>query len=125
MNPPRVMTIDSTEAAMGRWMKDFENTATPHFCTRWGQVWSALPRAAEDGRAQRAAHLEAGPVRNHQGQNAEDEGQRGHDDWPQTQLARLQGCLAARHAGGPLDLGELDDEDGVLAGQADQHHEAD
>ena len=81
--------------------------------------------AAEDGRAQRPPHLGAGPVRDHQRHHAEDEGERGHHDRPQPQPARLQRRLAARHAGLALLLGELDDQDGVLAGQADQHHEAD
>ena len=38
---------------------------------------------------------------------------------------RLQGRLAPRHARFLLLLGDLDDEDRVLAGQTDQHHETD
>src|SRR6185312_12843100 len=32
MKPPSVMMIDITEAAIGRLMKNFENTSIPHFC---------------------------------------------------------------------------------------------
>ena len=65
------------------------------------------------------------PVGDHQRHDAEDEGERGHQDRPQPQPARLQRGLAPRQARLALLLGELDDQDGVLAGQADQHHEAD
>ena len=81
--------------------------------------------AAEDRRAQRPAHLGAGPLGEHQRHDAEDEGERGHQDRPQPQPARLQRRFAPRHARLLALLGELDDQDGVLARQADQHHEAD
>src|SRR6185437_8489637 len=32
MRPPRTVMMDSTEAAIGRLMKNFENTVAPHFC---------------------------------------------------------------------------------------------
>ncbi len=66
------------------------------------------------------------PVVTKQRHHAEDEGERRHQDRPQTQLARRQRRVAARQAAFlVLVLGELDDQDGVLARQADQHHEAD
>ena len=59
------------------------------------------------------------------GSDAEDERRRGHDDRPQAELAGRQGGLASRRAFLALVLGELHDEDGILAGQPHQHHEAD
>ena len=48
--------------------------------------------------AQRAPHLGAGPLGDHQRHDAQDEGERGHHDRPQAQLAGLQRGLAARRA---------------------------
>ena len=81
--------------------------------------------AAEDRRAQRPPHLGAGALGDHQRHDAEDEGERGHQDRPQPQPAGLEGRLAPRHARLLALLGELDDQDRVLARQADQDHEAD
>ena len=65
------------------------------------------------------------PVAMASGTHAEDEGEGGHQDRPQPRARRLDGGLEAV---GALLLGlagELDDQDGVLGGQADQHDEAD
>ncbi len=80
---------------------------------------------AEDGQAQRPPHLRPGADRDHQRHDAEDERERGHQDRPQTQLHRRQRGVAARQPRLALVLGEFDNQDRVLAGQADQHHEAD
>ena len=61
------------------------------------------------------------PVATHQRHHAQDEGEGGHEDGPQADLGRLDRGL---HDGlAPLAqlLGELDDEDRVLARQAHQH----
>jgi WD40 repeat protein len=71
---------------------------------------------AEDRGAERAAHFGAGTHRNHQRHHAQDEGKRRHHDRPQTQLARLQRGLVGRHPRLVPYLGELDDQNRVLAG---------
>ena len=63
--------------------------------------------------------------RDHQRHDAEDERERGHQDRPQAQPAGFDG---GRHACPALVLElarELDDQDGVLGRQADEHDEAD
>ena len=57
--------------------------------------------------------------------DAEDEGQRRHHDRPEPQLAGVECRLMGGFALLALDLGELDDQDRVLARQTHQHHEAD
>ena len=81
--------------------------------------------AAEDGDAQGAAHLGPGAPPDQERNHAENEGEGGHDDRPQAEVAGLHGGLAPRCARLALPLGELDDQDCILAGQADQHDEAD
>jgi len=75
--------------------------------------------------SQGAAHLGPGAVRDQQGNHAQDEGEGGHHDRPQAELASVQGGFAARSSALAAVLGELHDEDGVFAGQPDQHHEPD
>jgi rRNA maturation protein Nop10 len=78
----------------------------------------------EDCRPQRATHLGPGPLRDHQREHAQDEGERRHNDRPQPHPGGFHGGL---EQGGTLLLlvaGELDDEDGVLGRQAHQYHEA-
>ena len=70
-------------------------------------------------------HLGAGALGEHQRHHAEDEGERGHQDRPQPQPAGLDRRLEAVLALVLQLLGELDDQDGVLGRQADQHHQAD
>ena len=57
--------------------------------------------------------------------DAQDEGERSHHDRPQAELAGVQGRLAAARPRLAAVLGELHDQNRVLAGQSDQHHEAD
>ena len=82
---------------------------------------------AEDHRgAQRLAHLRARPDRDGQRDHAEDEGEAGHQDRPQARAGGLDGGLEPVHALLLLRLlGELDDQDGVLGGERDQHDQPD
>ena len=81
--------------------------------------------AAEHGDPQRPAHLRPGPRGHDQRDHSDDERERGHQDRPQPQPARLPRRLVARPALQVLLLGVLDDQDGVLARQPHQHHQAD
>ena len=65
------------------------------------------------------------PVREHQRQHAEDEGERGHQDRPQPQPSRLHRRVDDRQAFLAPPLGEFDDQNGVLRREPDQHDEAD
>src|SRR4029077_13098097 len=55
--------------------------------------------AGENGDAESAAHLGAGAFTDDQGNDAEDEGQRGHHDGTQAEAAGFECGLKARHAG--------------------------
>src|SRR5947207_1164499 len=81
--------------------------------------------AAEHRRAERLAHLGAGSGRARERQHAQDERERGHQDRPEAEPARLDGGREAVLALLLLLLRELDDEHGVLRGQPDQRDEAD
>ena len=81
--------------------------------------------AAEDDGAEHVAHLGAGAAREYQRQHAEDEGERGHQDRPQPQLRGFDGGGQGVHPRALFLARELDDQDRVLAGETDQHHEAD
>ena len=81
--------------------------------------------AAEDRGAERVARGGAGAGRHHQREDAEDEGERRHQDRAQAHARRMDRRLLQRLAALVEDLGELDDQDRVLARQADQHHQAD
>ena len=66
------------------------------------------------------------PLAKASGRDAEDEGEGGHQDRPQPGAAGLRGGLVPLEAVLQLALaGELDDQDGVLGRQADQHDQAD
>ena len=65
------------------------------------------------------------PIAHTSGDDAEDEGERGHQDRPQPQPRRLDRRLDAVAALVLELLGELDDQDRVLGRQPDQHDEAD
>ena len=81
--------------------------------------------AGEHRDAHGVAHLRAGAGRCHQRQHAHHEGQRGHQDRPQPQAARLDRGLD-RRLSGELELArELHDQDGVLRRKADQHDQPD
>jgi hypothetical protein len=79
-----------------------------------------LPTDAEHGQPQGVAHFGPGAGGNHQRHHAEDEGKRRPRDRRQEQPRRLQRRLPGRLALLPLLLGELHDEDGLLAGEAHQ-----
>src|SRR5438093_119127 len=81
--------------------------------------------AAEHRRAERLAHLGPGSGRARERQHPQDERERGHQDRPEAQAARLDGGREAVPALLLLLLGELDDEDGFLRGEPDQRDEAD
>ena len=55
--------------------------------------------AAEDGQAERPPHLGSGTGRQDQGDHAQDEGERRHQDGPEPLPRPLHGRLAPRHAG--------------------------
>ena len=65
------------------------------------------------------------PLGDHQGHEAGDEREAGHHHRPETQARALDRGLDDRLAVLALLLGELDDQDGVLGGERDQHDQAD
>ena len=82
--------------------------------------------AEEDGGAERLAHFGTGAAAENQRKNAENEGEGGHQDRAQAEAAGFDRGGEAIFPIAILNLfGELDDEDGVLAGEADEHDEAD
>ncbi len=81
--------------------------------------------AAEDGRAERLPAGRACPACEHQRKHAENEGEGGHQDRPQTQPSRLHRRLDDRQALLATPFGEFNDQDRVLRREADQHDEAD
>ena len=66
-----------------------------------------------------------GAVGDDQRVEAEDEGERGHHHRAEAQPGALGRRVAQRHAALALLLGEFDDQDAVLRGEADQHDHAD
>ncbi len=82
--------------------------------------------AEEDGGAEGLAHFGAGALAEHEWEDTENEGEGSHQDRAQAQAASLDRSRETILAVAILDLlRELDDEDGVLAGESDQHDEAD
>ena len=81
--------------------------------------------AGEHRGAERLPQLGAGADRPDQRRDAEDEGERGHQDRPQPQARRLDRRGEAIAAAILELLGEFHDQDGVLGGETDQHDEAD
>src|SRR5439155_23461266 len=79
----------------------------------------------DDGRAQNPSGVGAGALRDHERKDPEDEGERGHEDGAQADTGPGQRGIDERGAALEFFLGELDDQDGVLGGQADHHHQAD
>ena len=69
--------------------------------------------------------ISAGPFGKHQRHDAENKRQRGHHDRPQPQPAGPQRRLARGHARVALLPGKLNDQNRILARQANQYHEAD
>ena len=86
----------------------------------FGKFFHIFQRPAQLGAS---FYKDAGAAGEHERQHAHHEGQRGHQDRTQPQPARLDGRLH-RRAARELELArELDDQDGVLRRQADQHDE--
>src|SRR6202030_995137 len=80
----------------------------------------------EDRGAQGLAHFRAGAFAEHQRKNTEDESKRSHQDRTETQTSSFDRRGEAIFFIAILDLlGELDNEDGVLTGESDQHDKAD
>ena len=80
---------------------------------------------AGDRRAHRMTALLPGAACKHQRHDAEDERQRRHQDRPQPDARGLDRRVHDRTALPAQLLGELDDQNRVLGGQPDQHHESD
>jgi len=81
--------------------------------------------AGEDGDAHGLAHFGAGTGRDDEGIYTGDEGDAGHQDRAEPEATGFEGGFGGRFAFVLLGLGELDDEDGVLARETDEHDEAD
>src|SRR5688572_12597133 len=80
----------------------------------------------EYGRAERLPHFVACPTAEHEREDAEDKRERGHQDWPQAELRRFHRRGEAVDVVAVLNLfGEFHNEDRVLTGETDEHHEAD
>jgi hypothetical protein len=61
----------------------------------------------------------------HQGQDAKNEGKRGHEDWPQTQPGSFRRSLDPPLSGFHLLPREFHDQDRILAGEPDENNESD
>ena len=80
----------------------------------------------EDSGAERLAHFGAGACADDQRKDTENEGKGSHQDRTQSQTAGFDRGGEAIFSVAILDLfGELDDQDGVLAGEPDEHDKAD
>ena len=80
----------------------------------------------KDGGAERLAHFRAGTCAKNQRENAENESKGSHQNRAQSEAAGFDGGGEAVFLIAILDLlGELDDQDGVLAGKPDEHDETD
>src|SRR4051794_11040418 len=75
--------------------------------------------SAKDGRSNGAAAACAGTGRDHEGENAEDEGKGGHQHRAEALTRSGDGSLADGHSFLAPFLCEFHDEDGVLRGKAD------
>src|SRR5690606_29153469 len=78
----------------------------------------AHDHAADHAGTDRALRAGAGPGGEREWQHAQAEGQRGHDDRAQAVADGLHDAADQAHAGHQVGLGELDDQDRVLAGQS-------
>ena len=67
----------------------------------------------------------AGAFGDHQGQQAQDEGEARHHHRPEAQARALDRRVEDLAPVPPLLDGELDDQDAVLGGERHQHHQAD
>ena len=80
--------------------------------------------AADGAYADGAAAIGSCARGEHQGQHAENHGERGHEDGAQTHLGGKEGTLLERHADMAALRGVLGEEDGRLAEQADEHNQS-
>ena len=64
-------------------------------------------------------------MRNDQRRDAENEGERCHDDRTQSLLGRFQGGILRRHSRVTAFASRLHNQDCILGGQSDQHDESD
>ena len=78
----------------------------------------------KDAGPHRLASRRAGPAGLDQGEDAEYEGERSHDDRPQTQAGRFERSIDDAHAFLDFLGGEFDNQNGIFRGQSDQHDEA-
>ena len=62
-----------------------------------------------------------GAMGRHQRHDAQDEGERSHENGAQTNPGCFHGCFHQRKPALPQLLGEFDDQNRILAGQSDQH----
>ena len=81
--------------------------------------------ATEDSNSQSLPHFRSRTSGEDKRNNTENKGQRGHQDRPQTQVAGIECGLDSIDSLITPVLGELHDQDGVLAGQTHQHHKTD
>src|SRR5579875_713732 len=81
--------------------------------------------SAEDRGSHRMAALRSGAAGEDQRQHAQNEGERGHQDGTQADASGLDRRFANREPFVAQLLGELDNQNPVLRGQADQHHQPD
>src|SRR5215469_1096109 len=79
----------------------------------------------KNGRAHGNASRAPSALGKHQGNDAEDERKRGHQDGAKADARSLHGSFDERQSLGAQLLGELDNQNGVLAGEADKHHQPD
>src|SRR5258708_17507602 len=81
--------------------------------------------ASQYGKADGITGDGAGAGSQHQGHHAQDESQGGHNDGAQPEANGFQGGLDQFLSPVDADLGEFDDQDGVLGGEPDQGDEPD
>src|ERR1700731_2103919 len=81
--------------------------------------------AADDNCAKDLAGCRACACRGPEWEAAEYEGQRRHDDGPEAHPCSMKGSLGDTLAAVVVNLGKLNDENGVLGGEANQHDETD
>src|ERR1035437_663138 len=81
--------------------------------------------AADDGGAHGAATQRARAGGEDQRQNAENEGERGHQNGPQTQLAGLSGCVSDGASLAAQLLSKLDNQNRVFRRESNEHDQAD
>src|SRR5260221_13702295 len=81
--------------------------------------------SANDHCAKDAPRNSPSPVGKPERQRAENKREGSHQDWPQAETGTCQGRLDQRLALLIFQPGKLDDENGVLGRQPDQHYQAD